>query len=186
MQLPFCNLCNVQSHLHYSSRNLTDYNRIIFVAMQTGLFLCSSKGLQATTSQTNAERQPTSSTYRRVRGQVGVPLTAFEISSSVPSEGTHASSLRKLWKQHLFCYWEYRRAVFYASFKDFRNIYSALHWKKYWGSKFTEWFSFLINERVKLSTLHSKQAGGKQEIKLLRTFKDKVTSTSCIITLLQN
>lgn len=44
---------------------------------------------------------------RRVRGQVGVPLTAFEISSSVPSEGTHASSLRKLFDpfDQIFLVW---------------------------------------------------------------------------------
>lgn len=156
------------SHLHHSPRNLTDYNGIIFTAVQTGLFLCSSKGLQATTFKTNAERQhlqkslwagrcPTYGLWNLLLGSIG------RNSCSLPEKALKATTFILLLR-------EYGRAVFYASFKDFRHIYSALNRKKYRGSQFTEWCLFLMNERVKLSTLHSKYVGGKQEIKLLKTF----------------
>lgn len=121
-----------------------------------------------TTSKTNAERQhlqkslwagrcPTYGLWNLLLGSIG------RNSCSLPEKALKATTFILLLR-------EYGRAVFYASFKDFRHIYSALNRKKYRGSQFTEWCLFLMNERVKLSTLHSKYVGGKQEIKLLKTF----------------
>lgn len=121
-----------------------------------------------TTFKTNAERQhlqkslwagrcPTYGLWNLLLGSIG------RNSCSLPEKALKATTFILLLR-------EYGRAVFYASFKDFRHIYSALNRKKYRGSQFTEWCLFLMNERVKLSTLHSKYVGGKQEIKLLKTF----------------
>lgn len=94
MQLHFCDLRNVQSHLHFAPWNLANYNWITCVSDANRILPCSSEDLLTSPSKTYAKRQPTLSchtktsfkTYRGVSGQVGVPLAAFEIPSSVPSE----------------------------------------------------------------------------------------------------